>query len=620
MRARFRRWLFDLQTGHFINAMWGNEGTVLCKVEMWMIRACWIWPLKAVAPAAYGYWTRRLVRQLWGVPAPAPARRTGFAGLLRAATAWAARETLSFWLGVEALFLLYYFYKRRRLQDRARPPLMKSGQAMEVLRRTFEATGDIQASVRLLDHEGSPRAEAKASPLTFTPCISPKASAADLQSMLHPLKLESNVEELLREWDGMRIGWHEARSEMTISESQRAAMERLVDDAEMTALKRAEVSGWFLKNSGDGTERWPVARVEEIAIGNLLDWVAWAFFHCSPDEVPEARMGELQELIDKVKDWAEVDFPEGYNHEVRAMRLTMDPIPSEHRPLMYYIITALAVPAVCDLHLWNNGFKRHRSGTLRYFRRPGTVPPEEDRPLVFCHGVGINLMPYAPFINEMISGANGRSVFLVSLPHISMRIQEDVPSKGEMVASISDMLASWGNASAHFVGHSFGSIVLAWMIKEAPSLVSFVTFVDPVCFLLIKPDVCYNFMYRAPQTPTQLLTHYFVARELYIAHSLSRNFFWYQNLLWPEEVTMPALVVLSGFDSIVPAHSVRRYLMAYKHKHELSRLRMLWFPQMGHGEINFGPVGVEACQKIVTEMLLLETATEAVQGGTPPRA
>lgn len=30
-------------------------------------------------------------------------------------------------------------------------------------------------------------------------------------------------------------------------------------------------------------------------------------------------------------------------------------------------------------------------------------------------------------------------------------------------------------------------------------------------------EVCYNFMYRQPETATQLLMHYFVARELYIA-------------------------------------------------------------------------------------------------------
>jgi len=147
---------------------------------------------------------------------------------------------------------------------------------------------------------------------------------------------------------------------------------------------------------------------------------------------------------------------------------------------------------------------------------------------------------------------------------------------------------------------------MAWMAKKAPQHVSSMTFMDPVCFLLIKPDVCYNFMYREPADPTQLLINYFLAKELYIAHSLSRNFFWFQNQLWPEELPCPTLVVLNGRDSIVPAHSVRRYLMAHKQKRNVKSLRVLWFPDLGHGEINFGPVGEAACARIVSEMLRLE--------------
>merc|ERR1719253_1039809 len=111
---------------------------------------------------------------------------------------------------------------------------MKPGQPMDVLRRTFAATKDIQASVRLLDLEEDSR--------KATPCLSPKASAADLQQLLQPSMMESNVEELLREWDNMHLGWSEARSELHVSDTDRVAMERLVDDAEMTALKRAEIS------------------------------------------------------------------------------------------------------------------------------------------------------------------------------------------------------------------------------------------------------------------------------------------------------------------------------------------------------------------------------------------
>lgn len=180
----------------------------------------------------------------------------------------------------------------------------------------------------------------------------------------------------------------------------------------------------------------------------------------------------------------------------------------------------------------------------------------------------------------------------------------------ETVACISDMLDSWDVAAAHFAGHSFGSVVLSWMVRRAPSRVLALTFIDPVCFMLAKPDVAYNFMYKKPESPTQLLLHYFVSKEMYIAHSLARNFFWHQCILWPEQIGVPALVVLSGRDSIVPTHSVRRYLAAHIQKEPKSDIQVLYFPKLGHGEINFGPRGAEATGRILNSMWSMEGRLE----------
>lgn len=500
-------------------------------------------------------------------------------------------------LGLEVLFFCYYCYKRAMLQEPALPPRMAAGKSMDVLRRVFQATLDIQASGRML--EGSRSHEMLATHL------SPEASVQDFQEALLPKRNESNVEQLLREWDSLkRVTSQNLAPAVMLGEKERAAMENAMDDAELLALKHAEISGWFFdRRTGC---RWPAANVAEIHRGNLAEWMAWAFFHCTPDEVPAQRRHELVQLVDEGAKWAGVEFPTGYNPHVQAMRLTMDPIPSEHRPLVYYIVTALAMPIVNNYNLENLGFRRHRSGTLWYWLRRGRGRSSQP-PIVFCHGVGVNLLPYVHFISELLRQMpKGKDIFLVSLPHISMRIKEDVPSSAEMVACLRDMLLSWDHTSAHFVGHSFGSIVVAWMCRNAQETVAVATFLDPVCFLLIKPDVCYNFMYRKPETATQLLMHYFVARELFIAHSLSRNFFWYQNLLWPEELQVPCMVMLSGEDSIVPAHSVRRYLTGWIERQKGNSFRLLWFPNMGHGEMNFGPVGLAACKRIVAEMMSLE--------------
>jgi hypothetical protein len=110
------------------------------------------------------------------------------------------------------------------------------------------------------------------------------------------------------------------------------------------------------------------------------------------------------------------------------------------------------------------------------------------------------------------------------------------------------------------VGHSFGSVPVAWLIQKVPHLVGSTVLIDPVCFLLFLPDVAYNFLYRKPQTLITRLINVLASRELYTANTLFRHFWWYCNVLWFDEINCPALVVLSGKDDIVNAEKVYDYL------------------------------------------------------------
>lgn len=609
-----------VQTGAFINRMWGDAGTPLGLVQMFLIRLTMIWPLKAVTPAAYTYWLWQLWK-LFQKKVPAPSQRpTGILPVLRFTAAWSLNELLRLWLAMEALFYLYYRFKHWQLENReASAPPMPPGKPMEALRRALDTVKMIQGGGKIVQPELtlSRTASRLASSRPQSPrSLSPESSAQDLQFLLQPHDdvSESGVEHLLRDWNDSRSALGPAPTKnaaILYSDDNVAALEGKLDDAEVLALKRAEVSGWFLKRK-DQAEKWPLARLRELRRDNIIEWVAWAFFNCSAPDLPSSRRHEAEDVTSEIVKWMEVPLRAGYNQEAVPMRLTMDPIPSAHRPLLYYAVTQTIFSQIINFQLRGLRFRHYWSGTLLYWHRPGmptkgrSVDPNLP-PIVFCHGIGVNVLPYRPLLNEMLEKASERSFFLISLPHISMRIKEEVPSNTEMVACLSDMLASWGYSSAHFVGHSFGSLPLAWMARKAPSFVKMMTFIDPVCFLLVKPDVCYNFMYRRPADPTQLLINYFLAKELYIAHSLSRNFFWHQNQLWPEELPCPTLVVLSGRDSIVPAHSVRRYLTFYKQHHNLASLEVLWFPNLGHGEINFGPVGESACARIAAEMFKLES-------------
>lgn len=578
---------------------------------MVMVWSMFILPLRAVAPTACIYWTWRIFRVITGRSRRPPWPR-GFAAQFKYLAAYGAKKLLSFWLGIEVIFLVFFLHKRRSLeQQTAKPPQIPSGCVVPMLRRMFQATEDIQAAGKI--PELGSRTSAARTPMT------PRTrnnSIADLQSS--PLvQRESNVEELLREWDATQRDLLPAVPGLPSAMSLQDCVsleytEAMIDDAEMFALKQAEVSGWFVQRCTGSSERWPAARIGEIRRGNMEEFLAFVFFHCNPHEVPAARRGEFEQLLEEGSRWVGIKFTPGYNDDVQPMRVTMDRIVAEHRPFSFYALTALVLPFVTDRMIGHLGFTRYSSGTLTYWHHlPGwsenhdpTAP--RGQPIVFIHGLGINILPYYSLVAELLKMAGDRPVFLVSLPHISMRLQSNVPSCTEMVACLSDMLAGWGHSSAHFVGHSFGTLPLAWMVRLAPSRVSMVTFIDPVCFLIIKPDVCYNFIYRRPTTPAQLISSFFVGRELFIANSLSRNFFWFNNLLWPEDLSMPAIVALSGKDAIVPAHSVRRYLSVYKQRHGLASLKVRWFPDLAHGEACL-PGSLDAGRSIIQDMLLMDS-------------
>ena len=85
-----------------------------------------------------------------------------------------------------------------------------------------------------------------------------------------------------------------------------------------------------------------------------------------------------------------------------------------------------------------------------------------------------------------------------------------------------------------------------------------------------EPDVAYNFLYRPPANSLQSVFKYFVAAEVGIANTLHRHFWWYENVLWLED--LPARlrkpqrfkVLLAGGDDIVNVPLIQGYLRDWR--------------------------------------------------------
>jgi pimeloyl-ACP methyl ester carboxylesterase len=178
--------------------------------------------------------------------------------------------------------------------------------------------------------------------------------------------------------------------------------------------------------------------------------------------------------------------------------------------------------------------------------------------------MGVGAVSYLRFIDCLTAAFPARALLLIEMDYICMRLplRAHVPSPEATVAGLRGVLAAVGAESAHWMGHSFGTIVLSWLLRLAPPrCLAACTFVDPIPFLLFKSNVAVHFVYRPPSSAVDRLVRYFVAEELGISTMLHRHFSWTHNLLDPRLLDgVPTAVVLSERDAYVPSAAIARHL------------------------------------------------------------
>jgi hypothetical protein len=130
----------------------------------------------------------------------------------------------------------------------------------------------------------------------------------------------------------------------------------------------------------------------------------------------------------------------------------------------------------------------------------------------------------------------------------------------ETIEAVDEIFRRHNLKTCSWVAHSYGTIVTTWVIKERPKYIYKLSFVDPVCFTLWEPDLIYNFLYRIPPGPIHRLCQFFVAQDLLVSYTLFRNFWWLENLLFPEDLHCPTKVYLSSHDFIIDSSRTESYL------------------------------------------------------------
>jgi pimeloyl-ACP methyl ester carboxylesterase len=226
--------------------------------------------------------------------------------------------------------------------------------------------------------------------------------------------------------------------------------------------------------------------------------------------------------------------------------------------------------------------------------------------VLFIHGIGVGLYPYTNFlrdINETGRDGAGVGVIAIEIMTISSRITYQDFDTDLIVNEIRAILKHHIWRKYILIGHSYGTGICTHLLRsqQTSSLVGPVVLIDPICFLLHLPDVAYNFTVRQPMHTKELVLWYFGSKDIRVAHTLARRFFWHENILWKEDLEVDGrqslevrnvTVVLGGKDDIIDAKAVKWYLTASLAGSVVNdettrkiRLEVIWFEHFHHGEV-----------------------------------
>ncbi|KAL1306770.1 hypothetical protein AAFC00_005433 [Neodothiora populina] len=377
----------------------------------------------------------------------------------------------------------------------------------------------------------------------------------------------------------------------------------------------AYLSKWFLHSPAS-----------EIKRENVKHFIRWAFLatevpsETSDDEVEEYTLATEQALGKKLEPgWGKAE----------CLRLTFDKVQMLHRSLFWYLLVFI-VDSSTSVRMYMLNFHYHRaplrrflsvfpyrphnvfaknvspSGTLTYWHSPHTSKTR--LPILFIHGIGIGLYPYVTFLGELNEDCNRSSpadggrvgIIAIEVMPVSFRITGPALDKSAMCAEINKILEAHGWNQFVLVSHSYGSVITTHLL-HSPVLekkIGPVVLIDPVTFLLHLPDVAYNFLRRKPVNSNEHRLDYFASKDIGVAHTLSRTFFWSENIIWKEDLGAHrnVTVVLSGRDLIVNTKHVGEYLTDaneaskqtgdWKSREWVGKgLDVLWFEDLDHAEV-----------------------------------
>lgn len=534
---------------------------------------------------------------------------------------FSVRTAFETWALAEVGFWFYFQWKKRSLEERRayQPSILwkAPGERLASLRRVLASVEHIHTGDGFLARSGYKPKDPDASTVrqqerrpSLELHLRQGSRTSSLDGLESPvvnfarLSTSASVENLLRSWSSSNCLRNMGSPHASATDQ---------DGSTLRDLKRLEFCSWF----SFARPQRICQDITEIRRGNIEEWVLSYWFdgaeRAQAEDLTADERCELSQLTDEVIKW--VDLPllntnaEDINPKLRCFRMRNDPFPAVHRPLFVYSATACVLPILGHRILAWLGFRPYRSGSTEYWFRPCSTAPRQSwrpcllagdlKPVVFVHGIGVGPSMCLSFLQRLVQNlGQDNPIFVVDLSSISMRFVDEVPGSAEVTTNMVNMLKVWGFEKAHFMGHSFGTFVLAWMLRYQRAAVERISFIDPVCFLTLRVfKECHELQqlrWDSAMNTMEMGIKYFVLTELFVCNFVCRCFFWEESNLDMRDLEgVNALVVLEADDVIVQTHSVRRLVLADQQRRarkatslaEASSLELLWLE--GHPHAGF---------------------------------
>lgn len=258
--------------------------------------------------------------------------------------------------------------------------------------------------------------------------------------------------------------------------------------------KRKYLMGWFYD-----------ADFEDLREEDALSFVAWMRYGLpleegimTVEEISTLRKFDLPLLIRNV---GPLPTRSSCEKPLSHIRFNCEPLRYRHKGLFFYTVTH-GIDLILSSVLRKNGYIYQASTKedLAFWYRPSQCPKKSCKdPIVFVHGVGGMAFTWK-LIEELQTATFERNVpiILIDLPHVSLRFHDNIPTIEEQIISITKTIEKVTNGKkksprATFVGHSFGTTIISWMVQKRPDLVGGCVFLDPICFQLHLKSTLFNF-------------------------------------------------------------------------------------------------------------------------------